>query len=410
MNSEKRKRSGRRGGGYAAFVIAIAVACASMLVPVDAVSQCGPGGCPGGSFSGGGFSGGIRGGVPSSPYAIQPRQPRQSNGSSTMSPVQADGKYASVVNVFVKYERQRSSGNRKMSGQRGSGVIVSWRGLPVLLTAAHVVTADEGVAEITATTDGGDNGERGERSEGGNRIPVSVLAIDKTWDVAICSIGIERGSIPLAEIEQGDAVIQQPGNELEAVGWGGEGPLAASRGRFERYDSATGQQATDWMRLSGIARSGDSGGPIFNAAGRVVGILWGTSDSDRVIVGAQGGRILTFLTQNDAVIQQKCRFFNRRPMSPVLPGPSEPSTPAPVTPPPPVEVPDVAPPIPVPVSPPEFVPEPETVTKPQGIHPAWIAAGPSAIVILFVTAMLTFAIAHSWHVTSGAGVSPKRRG
>jgi hypothetical protein len=79
----------------------------------------------------------------------------------------------------------------------------------------------------------------------------------------------------------------------------------------------------DWMEVSGHARSGDSGGPIFNERGHVVGVLWGT-DGERV-VGVQVGRIHKLLDEAiPAEIEQKTLVrlssFERRPTLP-LPGP-----------------------------------------------------------------------------------------
>jgi hypothetical protein len=80
----------------------------------------------------------------------------------------------------------------------------------------------------------------------------------------------------------------------------------------------------DWMEMSGHARGGDSGGPIFNANGRVVGVLWGT-DGEHV-VGVQAGRIHLLLEEAlPQVVEQKAfvllGIFERKP-TPPLAGPS----------------------------------------------------------------------------------------
>ncbi len=82
-----------------------------------------------------------------------------------------------------------------------------------------------------------------------------------------------------------------------SCGYGPDGQLACNSGLFIGYKRST--QAIhgpdDWMEISGHARGGDSGGPIFNDQGRVVGVLWGT-DGDHV-VGVQAGRIHKLLDE-----------------------------------------------------------------------------------------------------------------
>ena len=87
------------------------------------------------------------------------------------------------------------------------------------------------------------------------------------------------------------------GNRLESCGYGPDGKLACNSGLFLGYKRSTQAQngPDDWMEISGHARGGDSGGPIFNQQGRVVGVLWGT-DGEHV-VGVQAGRVHKLLDE-----------------------------------------------------------------------------------------------------------------
>ena len=128
-----------------------------------------------------------------------------------------------------------------------------------------------------------------------------------------------------ADVEMGDAAMQHEGSRLESCGYGPDGKLACNTGLFLGYKRSTQAKngPDDWMEISGHARSGDSGGPIFNRQGRVVGVLWGT-DGEHV-VGVQAGRIHQLLDAAvPAAVQQKAlvslSIIERRP-TPPLPGP-----------------------------------------------------------------------------------------
>ena len=55
--------------------------------------------------------------------------------------------------------------------------------------------------------------------------------------------------------------------------------------------------------MSGPARRGDSGGPIFNDRGRVVGILWGTDG--KTVIGVQAGRLHVALEEATKFYRQQ---------------------------------------------------------------------------------------------------------
>jgi hypothetical protein len=122
-----------------------------------------------------------------------------------------------------------------------------------------------------------------------------VLKVDATWDCAVLELEGRPEGIEPAEMEWGDAAMLHRGDRLESCGYGPDGRLAVNSGLFLGYRRSTTRPAgpDDWMVLSGHARGGDSGGPIFNRQGRVVGVLWGTDGSE--VVGVQAGRVHVLL-------------------------------------------------------------------------------------------------------------------
>lgn len=178
----------------------------------------------------------------------------------------AAGHRAAVARI-VCYDRDGSK-------SIGSGVLVRYRGRLVILTAWHVIQTARRITVWLAT---------------GRWYDARVLHTDSTWDCGVLDIGRPQGVEP-AELEFGDAAHPGRSDRLESAGYGGDGRLAVNTGFFLGYSSPSRSGGpADWMRLSGYARQGDSGGPIFNARGRVVGILWGTNG--REVVGTQAGRL-----------------------------------------------------------------------------------------------------------------------
>ncbi len=160
----------------------------------------------------------------------------------------------------------------------GSGVIVRWGKRLVVLTARHVVQDAKRIIIETFRK---------------KTYRVRVVRADATWDCAVLAFeDAPPEDVAAADLEWGEDAMQRPGNRLESCGYGPDGRLAVNSGLFQGYRRSSNDPENppdDWMELSGRARQGDSGGPIFNERGRVVGVLWGT-DGERV-VGVQAGRI-----------------------------------------------------------------------------------------------------------------------
>ena len=179
---------------------------------------------------------------------------------------QPTGHRAAVVRVGC----QDTDGGR--SG--GSGVFVRYNTLCVVLTARHVV---QNARTIQV------------RFCNGHVSPARVLSADGTWDVSVLALQSPPEGVEPAELEYGGEAMQQAGNRLESCGYGPDGRLACNHGLFLQYVQPAGSAALDWMEWSGHAREGDSGGPVFNSQGRIVGILWGTDGTK--VVGVQAGRL-----------------------------------------------------------------------------------------------------------------------
>jgi len=215
------------------------------------------------------------------------------------------GPRAAVVRIYCQDDARTRS--------IGSGVLVRWGKRIVVLTARHVVQdAKKVVVELFT-----------KRTH-----YVRVLKVDVIWDCAVLELVGQPEGVEPAEVEVGDVAMQREGNRLESCGYGPDGKLACNSGLFLGYKRSTQAQngPDDWMEISGHARGGDSGGPIFNQQGRVVGVLWGT-DGERV-VGVQAGRVHKLLDEAIPRVAEQKAFvalgiFERKP-TPPMPSP-EPS-------------------------------------------------------------------------------------
>ena len=216
----------------------------------------------------------------------------------------ADAHRRAVVRISTSDSGRTSS--------KGSGVAVDWRGRCVVLTAYHVV---RDARQVTV------------RFSDGKTVGAAVMAVDSTWDLAILAPGEAfRGS---AQMASGKAAVPVIGQRLETCGYGPDDRLAANVGTLQRFAQPQAQvSTTDWMIIGGYARGGDSGGPVFNTSGQVVGILWGSSGG--TITAVQGGRIWRFLDDHCKWTAPQNCLLPRRPLVPVVRPPQANPTPPPM--------------------------------------------------------------------------------
>ena len=189
------------------------------------------------------------------------------------------GRYGAVVRI----QCTTKNGGWKL----GSGVVIQWGNSVRVLTCVHVISNVDKITILVVPT--------------GAKYAATVLA-QSDWDCAVLGVSEEIVGICPAYLAEESEVAVMKTDALESCGFGSRGNFAVNVGHFLGYADTDYNETefNDWMRIDGSARQGDSGGPIFNAAGNVVGILRATDG--RTVIGVQAGRLGK--TLNESVGQE----------------------------------------------------------------------------------------------------------
>lgn len=187
----------------------------------------------------------------------------------------------SVVTIFTTSNNFTDQGAVKSQGQ-GSGVLISHD--CYILTAAHVV---DGSSEILVKT------------QDGKMRKASILFSEKTADIALLQLKVLDDTLTHAKLGDSDNLII--GQNVFAIGspYGLEnsfssGIISSFRGFNTLYDGTVG---VEFIQTDAAINSGNSGGPLFNTQGEVVGIA---SSILTVSGGFQGiGMVVTINTAKD---------------------------------------------------------------------------------------------------------------
>jgi serine protease Do len=150
-------------------------------------------------------------------------------------------------------ERLRRSTVQVFSkGSRGGGSGVVWKPDGLILTNAHVARTPETEVELWD----------------GRRFDARVAARDPRRDLAALRIAVAG----LEAAEPGDSDALRPGELVIAIG----NPLgfagALSTGAVHSVGALPGMGRQSWIRAGVRLAPGNSGGPLANAQGRVIGI------------------------------------------------------------------------------------------------------------------------------------------
>lgn len=147
-----------------------------------------------------------------------------------------------------------------------------------------------------------------------------TVGIDHSADLAVVNIAAPKRIDPVPF-----APAPEIGDMLTSAGYGGNNIIGFSSGKMTRHVSIS-ELHGQFIEMTGAARSGDSGGPIFNDRGELAGVEF--CSDERFINGAGSDRALTFFQQSCA--DGRCYRVAPmpQPMTPVPPPPA----PRPVTP------------------------------------------------------------------------------
>lgn len=168
-----------------------------------------------------------------------------------------------------------TAGHAGPSLDMGSGVLVRVSGTTaVVLTNWHVVRDKRHDVKV-AWPDG-------------TQTPGRVVAWDEAWDLAAISVPRPNASpVPIA------AQAPRIGDQLTIAGFGVEGRYLEQVGVVTEYLSPTPSHPKQFVECRATARHGDSGGPMFNAAGELAGVLFG--EAKGLTCGSCSTRLRLFL-------------------------------------------------------------------------------------------------------------------
>jgi S1-C subfamily serine protease len=174
---------------------------------------------------------------------------------------------AGVVEVRARFS---GAGSSSASGQGlGSGFLVSNDGY--IITNAHVITSDGLAADSVVVAFRSENGS----SAGTTRVPASVVGGDESTDVALLKIDPSKAPA-LHPLALGDSAGVRVGEPVVAIG----NPLGLSFSLTSGIVSATnrnlqapdGSVIPDGIQIDAAINSGDSGGPLIDSSGKVIGV------------------------------------------------------------------------------------------------------------------------------------------
>jgi S1-C subfamily serine protease len=160
----------------------------------------------------------------------------------------------------------------------GTGIVVDPGGQ--VLTNYHVV---QGADRTNVTV-------------AGRSFPATLVGYDRGRDIAVIQL-LGAGGLPVAPI--GDSAALVPGEPVVALGnaSGSNAPLTREVGSVTAFgrtvqaeDSLTGasDELNGLIEIAAPVRAGDSGGPVVNGAGQVVGITVAASVNYRMGPGGKG--------------------------------------------------------------------------------------------------------------------------
>lgn len=195
-----------------------------------------------------------------------PRANPPSSGTSTSTGKATQAQTVGVVDVYTRLKYQQAAA-------AGTGIVIDSDGY--VLTNNHVIEGSTSIRVVVTAT--------------GRSYTATVVGTAPTEDIAVLKLSNASG-LQTANLGDSDAI--KVGDAVTGVGnAGGSGGVpSAAAGKITSLNetiTASDETGTDAEQLNGIIvtdapiRSGDSGGPLFNADDEVIGIDTAASTSGR---------------------------------------------------------------------------------------------------------------------------------
>lgn len=187
------------------------------------------------------------------------------HGESIASAAPPDPSISAAVNAAASgVVRVLANEPACSTASEGSGWVVA---TDRVVTNAHVVAGANGIAVQVRGV--------------GASLPATLVAFDPERDVAVLAVP----GLNVAPLKPGGPL--GVGASAVAAGFPGNGPYTAAPARVREIIDATGtdiyQQRTvtrEIYSLRGVVRPGNSGGPLFDTNGHVVGVVFARSTTD----------------------------------------------------------------------------------------------------------------------------------
>ncbi len=192
---------------------------------------------------------------------------------AAMTPTQIYDKYSPGVveirSTFSGASTMTPFGPQQGSAQAlGTGFVVSKDGY--ILTNAHVVADNGQRASSVSVVFKGSGG-----STSTNEVTAKIVGIDESSDVALLKIDTAKAPT-LVPLVLGDSSKVQVGESVVAIGnplgydFSVTAGIVSAVGR--NLQAPNGAQISDGIQTDAAINSGNSGGPLFDASGAVIGI------------------------------------------------------------------------------------------------------------------------------------------
>jgi len=197
----------------------------------------------------------------------------QSSGVGQCTPDRCAPPAGTAHPAVVRVVQIAPSGNRCY----GSGTLVhkdAEQG--IVLTCAHLFREEVGDVVVTFS--------------GGRPLEAELVAVDPAWDLAALRIAAPQATPVTVASDH-----PNPGDRLQSCGYGSDGRYWCNQGSALGYARTATTATYETLELTGRARDGDSGGPVFNQRGELAAVLWGTDG--RIVGATYCGRVRKFLAR-----------------------------------------------------------------------------------------------------------------